>query len=346
MRGARAGARAGIPISQMQRGLIKGAENRMSTTAPHITHGQRDIPIDKAEADERRIRFIRIVPILSIHLLCLGVIVVGWSPVAVAVAVALFFVRMFCITGFYHRYFSHRTFRTHRLTQFVFAFIGASAAQRGPIWWAAHHRRHHRHSDQEPDLHSPSLLGLIWSHTGWFLTERGVRTDWAAAPDWVKFPELRLLERFHMVAVVALVAGVAALGWVIAVVWPESGTSALQMVVWGFGISTTLLYHATFTINSLAHTIGSRRFRTRDDSRNNWVLALITLGEGWHNNHHYYPGSARQGFYWWEIDVTYYILRLMQAVGMVWGVRPVPDRVYITADRHKHSDTDLAEPGP
>ncbi len=316
----------------------------MAISEPQPAHVPLSPPTEPVGADGRRIRFVRIVPILSIHLLCLGVIFVGWSPVAVGVALALFFVRMFCITGFYHRYFSHQAFRTHRITQFVFAFLGATSAQRGPVWWAAHHRHHHRHSDHEPDLHSPSLLGLIWSHTGWFLTERGVRTDWSVVPDWAKYPELRLLERFHMVAVIALIGAVAVLGWALGALWPASGTSAWQMLVWGFGISTTLLYHGTFTINSLAHTVGSRRFQTRDDSRNNWVLALITLGEGWHNNHHYFPGSARQGFYWWEIDVTYYILKAMQAVGLVWDVRSVPDRVYAVADLHRSIDADHAEP--
>jgi len=291
------------------------------------------VPVE-TPPDERGIRLVDVLPILSIHFLCLGVILVGWSPLAVGVCVFFFFFRMFCITAFYHRYFSHRTFRTHRVTQFFFSLLGATAAQRGPVWWAAHHRHHHRHSDHDPDLHSPSLRGVIWSHTGWFLTKRGMSTDWSAVPDWAKYPELRWLERHHLIGPALLIASLGAFGFIAGKLWPEANTSAWQMVIWGFAISTTLLYHGTFTINSLSHTIGSRRFRTRDNSRNNWVLALLTLGEGWHNNHHYFPGSARQGFYWWEIDPTYYALRIMQAFGLIWDLRPVPAHVYDAARRH------------
>lgn len=291
-------------------------------------------PRPESTPDERRIRLINVLPILFIHFVCLGVIFVGWSPLAILVAVLLFLVRMFCITAFYHRYFSHRTFRTHRLTQFVFAFIGVTAAQRGPAWWAAHHRHHHRHADHEPDVHSPSIRGLIWSHTGWFLTDKGIQTDWNAVPDWAKYPELRWLEKYHLIGPYVLIAALSLFGYAIGRISPSTNTGAWQMLVWGFGISTTLLYHATFTINSLAHTVGSRRFLTADDSRNNWFLALLTLGEGWHNNHHYFPASARQGFYWWEFDPTYYILRVMQTIGLVWDLRPVPARVYAAAIRH------------
>lgn len=287
------------------------------------------------ERGANRIRALSVLPIAAIHVLCLGVIVVGWSPTAVAVAAALFVARMFIITGFYHRYFSHRTFRTHRITQFIFALLGATAAQRGPVWWTAHHRAHHRHSDEDPDIHSPSIRGLLWSHAGWFLSKRGRATDWSTVPDWARYPELRWLERYHMLGPALLIAALALAGWIVQRNIPASGVSGAQLVVWGFGISTTLLYHATFTINSLAHTIGSRRFRTRDDSRNNWLLALLTLGEGWHNNHHYYPGSARQGFYWWEVDITYYVLVLLQRIGLIWDLRPVPERVYRAADDHR-----------
>ena len=281
-----------------------------------------------------RVRLINVLPILSIHMVCLGVIWVGWSWVAVAMAAALFISRMFCITAFYHRYFSHRTFRTHRVTQFLFALAGVTAAQRGPVWWAAHHRAHHRHSDTEPDPHSPGIYGVLWSHVGWFLSDKGIETDWAAVPDWAKYPELKWLERNHMVGPLLLIVAMAIAGWTLGHFWTGLHTSAWQMVIWGFGVSTTLLYHGTFTINSIAHVVGSQRFKTGDDSRNNWLLALLTLGEGWHNNHHYFPGSARQGFYWWEIDMTYYVLRGMQMLGIIWDLNPVPARVYAAAERH------------
>ncbi len=278
--------------------------------------------------DERKIRLIDVIPILSIHATCIGVIWTGWSWTAVGVSVALYLIRMFVITAFYHRYFSHRTFRTHRAVQFIAAFIGATSAQRGPLWWAAHHREHHRHSDLEPDLHSPSWKGVLWSHTGWFLTQKGQATNWKAIPDWAGVKELLWIERNHMIGPVVLASALGVLGWLLSIWAPELGTGPGQLVVWGFGISTTVLYHATFTINSLAHTIGSRRFQTSDDSRNNWFLALLTLGEGWHNNHHFHPGSVRQGFYWWEYDPAYWGLRLMAMVGLVWDLRAIPAWVY------------------
>lgn len=294
-------------------------------------HPRGDQNAAAGQLDGRRILLIDVLPILSIHALAVGVLWVGWSWSGAIVAAAFFLVRMFSITAFYHRYFSHRTFKTHRVTQFIFALIGCSAAQRGPVWWAAHHREHHRHSDTEPDVHSPTIWGLLWSHAGWFLTERGQATNWAVVPDWQRVPELRWLERWHLIGPLGLAAISAGLGWALAAWWPALGTGPLQMLVWGFGVSTVALYHATFTINSLAHTIGSRRFATHDDSRNNFVLAVLTLGEGWHNNHHYFPGSVRQGFYWWEFDPTYYTLVVMRWLGIVWDLNPVPARVYAAA---------------
>lgn len=283
--------------------------------------------------DHRRVRARDALPIVLIHALCLGIFWTGWSWTAVGVAAGLYLIRMFAITGFYHRYFSHRTFRTHRAVQFLFALLGTTAAQRGPLWWAAHHREHHRHSDHEPDPHSPGWRGLLWSHTAWFLTEKGRATNWSAIPDWRRYPELLWLERNHLVGPLLLIAGLSATGAMLSVWRPSLGVGVGQLVVWGFGVSTTALYHATFTINSVAHTIGSRRFATGDDSRNNWFLALLTLGEGWHNNHHYHPGSVRQGFYWWEFDPAFWTLRAMSWVGLVWDLRPVPARVYERAAR-------------
>jgi len=279
------------------------------------------------------IRWWRVAPSLLIHLGCLGVIWVGWSPVAVGVAALLYFARMFAITAFYHRYFSHRTFRTSRIAHFLFGFLGASSAQRGPIWWAAHHREHHRESDAPPDIHSPVQHGMLWSHMGWFFSDGGVQTPEKAVPDLLKMPEVRWLDRFHIVAVLALAVCCYGLGVAIDALAPSWGTSGVQMLVWGFFISTTVLHHATFTLNSLAHTIGSRRYQTRDDSRNSLVLAVLTLGEGWHNNHHFNPGSVRQGFFWWEIDVAYYCLWMLERLGVVWDLRPVPKRAFDAAGR-------------
>jgi stearoyl-CoA desaturase (delta-9 desaturase) len=249
---------------------VSAIENNTRPTARTLAHEWNSL-------DERRIRWIDALPILTIHALCLGVIWTGWSWTAVGAAVVLYLVRMFVITAFYHRYFSHRTFQTHRWVRLLAACIGVSAAQRGPLWWAAHHREHHRHSDEEPDLHSPWWKGVLWSHTGWFLTQRGRATNWKAVPDWSRSRELLWVERNHILGPVVLVAALAGVGWALAVFAPGLGTGPAQLVVWGFGVSTTALYHATFTINSLAHTVGSRRFQTGDDSRNNWFLALLTL---------------------------------------------------------------------
>ena len=276
---------------------------------------------------EGRVDWVRCLPFFLLHLSAFAVIWVGWSPVALLVAIGLYFIRMFAITAFYHRYFSHRTFRTSRVAQFVFAFVGATAAQRGPLWWAAHHRHHHRESDQEPDLHSPRLRGLLWSHMLWFMTPEGFRCDRGLVKDLARYRELDFLDRYDLVAPLLLALGLFGVGELCAAYYPALGTSGWQMVVWGFVISTIVLYHATYTINSLAHMWGHRRFETKDDSRNNWFLALITLGEGWHNNHHRYANSAAQGFYWWQIDITYWGLRALQCCGVIHGLKPVPERI-------------------
>ena len=277
------------------------------------------------EMDAHRVDWLRVVPFIALHLACIGVIWVGVSWFAVGIAVALYAIRMFAITGFYHRYFSHKAFRTSRPVQFFFGMVGASSVQRGPLWWAAHHRQHHRGSDTSSDPHSPRLKGFWYSHMGWFLTRGAFHTDLDAVKDLAKFPELRLLDRFDILVPVLLAVGLFVLGSVLETAAPSLETSGPQLLIWGFFISTVVLFHVTVTINSFAHRFGSRRFATRDDSRNNWFLALLTFGEGWHNNHHHFPGSARQGFRWWEFDMTFYTLKLMSGLNLVWDLKPVPE---------------------
>ncbi len=279
------------------------------------------------QASPNKVNWIRSIPYLALHLTCLAVIWVGWSPVAVGVAAGLYAVRMFAITGFYHRFFAHRAFKTSRAGQFLFGILGCSAVQRGPLWWAAHHRHHHVHSDDEHDLHSPRQHGLLHSHNGWFLTPAALRTRWKLVPDLARYPELRFLDRFELLVPVLLALGLFAVGAFLGAFAPELGTSGPQLLVWGFFISTVAVYQGTYLINSLSHCIGRRRFATHDDSRNSLVLALLTFGEGWHNNHHHYPASARQGFYWWEIDITYYLLVVLSWTGLVWDLKPVPESV-------------------
>ncbi|MCP9440021.1 MAG: acyl-CoA desaturase [Nitrospira sp.] len=271
--------------------------------------------------------WIRSIPFIAVHLMCLGVFWVGWSWTAVGVAVAFYFIRMFAITGWYHRYFSHRTFKTSRVTQFAFAVLGGMCAQRGPLWWAGHHRHHHIASDTPDDVHSPRQRGFFWSHMGWFTSQTHFAPRFKAVADLYKFPELRFLDRFDIVIPVLTGFAMFGLGHVLEISAPHLGTNGPQMLIWGFFISTVALAHGTFTINSLSHVYGSQRYQTGDDSRNNFILALITMGEGWHNNHHYYPASTRQGFYWWEIDLTYYGLKLLERLGLVWDIREVPEYV-------------------
>jgi len=286
---------------------------------------------DPENAD--RIDWLRAAPFVALHLGCLGVLYTGASPVAIAVAAASYAVRMFALTAFYHRCFSHRAFTASRTVQFVFALLGASCVQRGPLWWAAHHRNHHRDADTPRDPHSPRVHGFLWSHMGWFLTPRAFGTDLRRVSDLARYPELRWLDRYDIAVPVLAAAAMCSLGVVLRHTAPSLHTDGAQMLVWGFFISTVALFHATVTINSLAHRWGSRRFATRDDSRNNLWLAVLTFGEGWHNNHHRFPGTARQGFLWWEIDLTWYGLCLMAVLGLIRGLKPLPARVLAQVER-------------
>ncbi len=274
-----------------------------------------------------KIEFLRILPFILLHLACFTVFFVGFSATALIIALMLYALRMFAITGFYHRYFAHKAFKTSRFVQFIFAFLAASSAQRGPLWWASHHRHHHANSDKPDDSHSPVQRGFFWSHISWFLTNKNFNSKNERVKDLLIYPELKFLDRFDVIAPLFLAASLYALGAALEIYAPHLQTSGLQLLVWGFVISTVVLYHMTFTVNSLAHVWGKRRFNTGDQSRNNSLIALLTLGEGWHNNHHHFPSAARQGFYWWEIDLTYYGLKILSALGLIWDLRKVPVEV-------------------
>jgi stearoyl-CoA desaturase (delta-9 desaturase) len=262
-----------------------------------------------------RIAWSRSLPFLAVHAVALATpFVVPVEGRWIALALALYSVRMFAITAGYHRYFSHRAFKTSRLFQFVLGWLGASSAQKGPLWWAAHHRDHHRYSDGPDDIHSPLERGFWWSHVGWILATRYDETKLDRVRDLAKYPELRWLDRWHLVPPLVLAA----------VVFLAGGLPAL---LWGFFVSTVFLWHGTFVINSLAHVIGRRRYETGDGSRNSLALALITFGEGWHNNHHFYASTANQGFFWWEVDLSYYALRALAAVRIVRDLRTPPAHV-------------------
>ena len=267
---------------------------------------------------------------IFIHLVPLFAIWTGATMFDWILCVSLYFLRMFFITGAYHRYFSHRTYKTSRVFQFVLAFMAQTSAQKGVLWWAAHHRVHHRTSDTPADPHSMKLYGFWYSHLGWILGPEYKETHFNLIQDFTKFPELRWLNKNHMVPPLLLALGVAAWGGVVnggsitLMASPEGGLSTLLI---GFFLSTLVLYHGTFSINSIMHHFGKARYNTGDASKNNLILALVTLGEGWHNNHHYYMSSTRQGFFWWEIDITYYILKVFSWLGLVWDIQEVPDKV-------------------
>lgn len=257
-------------------------------------------------------------PFLAMHLACLAIFFIAPNAPSLALCGTLYFVRMFGITAGYHRYFSHRAYKTSRLFQFLLAFLGCSSMQKGPLWWAAHHRQHHRHSDTPADPHSPLARSFWWSHIGWILAGDFDEMNWPAVRDWSRYPELRWLNRLQWLPGIFL----AGLCWLVA------GWSGL---VWGFFLSTVLLFHATFAVNSFCHLWGGRRYATPDGSRNNLCVALFTMGEGWHNNHHHYQSSANQGFFWWEIDVTYYMIKLLGFIGLVWDIRKTPRHKVDTA---------------
>jgi stearoyl-CoA desaturase (delta-9 desaturase) len=264
--------------------------------------------------DSEKTRWLASVPFALVHLACLAALWTGVSWKLVALALASYFLRMAAVTIGYHRYFAHRAFKTGRVFQFVLAVAATTSAQKGVLWWAGHHRNHHRASDTPEDIHSPKQRGFWWSHVGWFVSGRYDETPVSRIRDFASYPELRFLNRFHLLPPVLFAAALLAVG----------GWSAL---VWGFVISTVALWHGTFTINSLSHVIGRRRYPTADTSRNNWVLALITCGEGWHNNHHYHQNTANQGWFWWEVDASFYLLKALEALGLVWDLRTPSDAV-------------------
>jgi stearoyl-CoA desaturase (Delta-9 desaturase) len=266
----------------------------------------------------------RWIPLGLIHLGCLGAFWVGVSPAALTVCFLAYFLRVFALTAGYHRLFSHNSYKTSRGFQFLLALGGVSSMQLGPLWWASIHRHHHICADKETDVHSPSRRGFFWAHLGWIASGRYRRTEMERVKDFAAYPELVFLDRHARLIGLSMGALWLALGEGLRLAKPSWNTSGPQLLVWGFFISTVLVYHVTFSINSLAHMVGRRRFETPDTSRNNTWLALLAMGEGYHNNHHRYAASARQGFYWWEPDLSYTLLRLLAAVGVVWALRLPP----------------------
>jgi stearoyl-CoA desaturase (delta-9 desaturase) len=253
------------------------------------------------------------IPFFAVHLAPLAAFFVTVTWQDWVLCGVLYVTRMFFITAGYHRYFSHRSYRMGRIAQVLMAVGGTTAVQKGPLWWAGHHRIHHRYTDLDKDVHSPRD-GFWWSHVGWILSRRYKATDFDSIKDFAAFPELRVVERYSWVGPWALGVACFLLG----------GWGGLLI---GFFLSTVLLWHGTFLVNSAAHLVGRRRYATLDTSRNSMLIALITGGEGWHNNHHYLPASARQGFTWWEFDPTWYTLKLLAALHLVRDLKDPPARL-------------------
>jgi stearoyl-CoA desaturase (delta-9 desaturase) len=273
------------------------------------------MPTDTGFDDEHSdIVYPSAIPFVLVHLACFGAIWSGVTWQALVICVTLYWLRIFAIGAGYHRLFSHRAYSTSRAFRFILAFLCQSTAQKSVLWWAAKHRHHHLHSDTDLDVHSPRHTGFLYSHVGWIFSRRHDGFDEATVADLARYPEMRWLHKFELLPAVVL----ALLCFLIA------GWSGLFV---GFFWSTVLVYHATFCINSLAHVSGSKRYVTGDDSRNNWLLAVFTMGEGWHNNHHAFQSSVRQGFRWWEIDPTFYILKALSWVGVVWDLRSPPEQI-------------------
>ncbi|MEL7146843.1 MAG: acyl-CoA desaturase [Bacteroidota bacterium] len=274
---------------------------------------------------------------LTVHLLPLAAIFTGATLFDWIVCISLYFIRMFWITGGYHRYFAHRAYNTSRWFQFVIAFMAQTSAQKGALWWAGHHRVHHRTSDTLEDPHSMKHYGFWYSHVGWIVGPDYKETDYKIIQDYSKYPELVWLNKYYLVPPFILAITVMALGGIvnggsIMTMFTSAGFSTLFI---GFFLSTVVLYHGTFSINSIMHKFGKQRYESGDESKNSLWLALLTLGEGWHNNHHYYQVSARQGFFWWEIDITFYILKVFSWLGLVWDLKGVPDHIKYSKNKEE-----------
>jgi len=267
------------------------------------------------------------IPFCFVHLTLLSIPLIGWSIASLVACAALYAVRALGITVIYHRGMAHKSFRMGRRLQAAGAVVATAAAQRGPLWWVAHHRVHHRRTDRPGDPHSPVQCGLLSSHVLWMFSRANMGTDLGAVRDLAAYRELRLLDRFHHVVPVALAASLFGLGALLSHTVPSLGVNGPQLVLWGFCVSTVLLWHCTFAVNSLGHCFGRRPYATRDASRNLWWLALLTMGEGWHNNHHRYPASARQGLGRFEVDPSWRLIRAAARLHLVRDVRTAPRRL-------------------
>jgi stearoyl-CoA desaturase (delta-9 desaturase) len=254
----------------------------------------------------------------TVQVSALLVFIVPFAWGLVALWAASHFTRAVGLTLAFHRYFAHRAFQMNRAARFFWAFVGTAAMQKGPLWWAGHHVNHHRFADRDGDPHSPMVSGVYYAHIGWFLNDARHDRLGPSNPvvrDFSSAPEIAFLDRYFFIPPLLLAAAMYLGG-------------GMRWLVWGFCLPTMTLAHATFAINTVNHMFGSRRFDTIDESRNNALTALMAAGEGWHNNHHRYQRAARNGFYWWEVDLTWYVIKAMSLLGLAWDLQSVPERIY------------------
>ena len=264
-------------------------------------------------------------PFISVHIGAIVALTISPSLFALFMVFLMYFIRMFGITAGFHRFFSHKTFKTSRAFQFILAYLATCSAQMGPIWWASHHRHHHKYTDEIEDPHTPTLKGFFWAHVGWIMSPANVPTKEEYVGDLKRFPELKFLDKYHYIAPLSMAMILFGLGEYMALNYSQYNTNGMELLMWGFFVSTVILYHATFTVNSVCHVFGYRSYDTKDGSVNNWLIAILTLGEGWHNNHHAFPNSERQGHKWYQIDICHYILWCLSKLGIVWDIRGVPE---------------------
>ncbi|AJC49366.1 acyl-CoA desaturase [Allofrancisella guangzhouensis] len=256
----------------------------------------------------------------GLHFSCLGIFFVNYNLTALLVFIITFSMRTFALTAGYHRYFAHKSFQTSRTFQFILALIGTWASQKGPLWWSGHHRYHHIHSDKTTDLHSPKN-GFFQSHISWIFNPTNNSVDSKYTKGWSKYPEIVWLDKFSHLSFFLYLIGLFVIGNFVAYKYPNLGTSGLSFVFFGGILSTVLLYHTTFSVNSFCHIFGSKDYLTTDNSRNNWLIAILTFGEGWHNNHHKFAYSVRNNLKFWQIDITYIILSILKKLRIVWGFK-------------------------
>lgn len=310
--------------------------------------------------DERislRVRLLNLVAVLLPLAGLVMAIVLLWGIafewVYLGLLVGLYVLTALGVTVGYHRFFTHKSFKTPRFVGVTLAVLGSMAVEGPVLRWVATHRKHHQHSDQEEDPHSPHghgggirgmLMGMWHAHMGWlfrskaFVSERAIGSEGSEYSRYVKDletdPWWRWMSRLFPLWVVlglllpALIGGLATMSW----------TGVLLGFIWGGLVRVLLLHHVTWSINSVCHIWGTRPFRSHDESRNNAVFGVLAMGEGWHNNHHAFPASARHGLRWWQVDVSYLVIWAMSKVGLASDVRvPAPERIAAKRRSARHA---------